>query len=117
MFEIGHILKTFYELYDDPIYNDAFLYSFGFNGYLDCLNGLKINLEERKVNVAVFLSKKERKSNKIKKTPPHIICGCTGRIYDMMRRDKITSKKIKLIILDEADEMLRFFLCLIVLEL
>jgi hypothetical protein len=66
VFEIGHILKTFYELYDDPIYNDAFLYSFGFNGYLDCLNGLKINLEERKVNVAVFLSKKERKSNKIK---------------------------------------------------
>ena len=66
VFEIGHILKTFYELYDDPIYNDAFLYSFGFNGYLDCLNGLKINLEERKVNTAVFLSKKERKSNKIK---------------------------------------------------
>jgi len=44
----------------------------------------------------------------LKKTPPHIICGCTGRIYDMMRRDKITSKKIKLIILDEADEMLSF---------
>lgn len=41
VFEIGHILKTFYELYDDPLYNDAFLYSFGFNGYLDCLNGLK----------------------------------------------------------------------------
>ena len=37
---------------------------------------------------------------------PHIISGCSGRIYDMMRRDKITSKKIKLIIIDEADEML-----------
>ena len=37
---------------------------------------------------------------------PHIICGCPGRVYDMMRRDKISSKSIKLIILDEADEML-----------
>lgn len=40
------------------------------------------------------------------KNVPHIICGCTGRVYDMMRRDRINSKNIKLIILDEADEML-----------
>jgi translation initiation factor 4A len=40
------------------------------------------------------------------KNIPHVICGCPGRVYDMMRRDKISSKKIKLIILDEADEML-----------
>jgi len=40
------------------------------------------------------------------KNTPHIICGCAGRVYDLMRRDRITSKKIKLIILDEADEML-----------
>ncbi len=42
----------------------------------------------------------------LKKTPPHIICGCTGRVNDMMRRNKIVSNKIKLVILDEADEML-----------
>ena len=40
------------------------------------------------------------------KNVPHVICGCPGRVYDMMRRDKISSKKIKLVILDEADEML-----------
>jgi translation initiation factor 4A len=40
------------------------------------------------------------------KNTPHVICGCPGRVYDMMRRDKIRSKDIKLIILDEADEML-----------
>jgi len=40
------------------------------------------------------------------KNTPHIICGCPGRVYDLMRRDRIASKKIKLIILDEADEML-----------
>jgi len=37
---------------------------------------------------------------------PHVICGCPGRVFDMMRRDKISSKKINLVILDEADEML-----------
>jgi len=40
------------------------------------------------------------------KNVPHIICGCPGRVFDMMRRDKIGSKNIKIIILDEADEML-----------
>ena len=40
------------------------------------------------------------------KNVPHVICGCTGRVYDMMRRDKIGCKSIKLVILDEADEML-----------
>lgn len=40
------------------------------------------------------------------KNVPHIICGCPGRVFDMMRRDKLGSKTIKLIILDEADEML-----------
>jgi len=40
------------------------------------------------------------------KNIPHIICGCPGRVYDMMRRERISSRTIKLIILDEADEML-----------
>lgn len=40
------------------------------------------------------------------KNIPHVICGCPGRVFDMMRRDKLSPKKIKTIILDEADEML-----------
>jgi translation initiation factor 4A len=40
------------------------------------------------------------------KNVPHVICGCPGRVHDMMRRDRISSKKIKTVILDEADEML-----------
>jgi translation initiation factor 4A len=40
------------------------------------------------------------------KNIPHVICGCPGRVFDMMRRDKLSAKKIKTIILDEADEML-----------
>ena len=48
----------------------------------------------------------EENSSFSNKNIPHVICGCPGRVYDMMRRDKITSRKIKLVILDEADEML-----------
>jgi translation initiation factor 4A len=42
----------------------------------------------------------------IKANPPHIIVGCAGRIYDMIRRNHVNTKFIKLFVLDEADEML-----------
>ena len=58
--EIGHILKYFYELHDDKVYNDAIMYSFGFNGYVDCLEGLIINIEERKINFAAFIKDKKK---------------------------------------------------------
>ena len=48
----------------------------------------------------------EENTGFVNKNTPHIICGCPGRVYDMVRRDKISMKSIKLIILDEADEML-----------
>lgn len=40
--------------------------------------------------------------------PPHIVVGCPGRVYDMLRRKKIHSETLKLIVLDEADEMLSY---------
>ena len=43
---------------------------------------------------------------KLKNNTPHVITGCPGRVFDMMRRNYITLKTIKLVILDEADEML-----------
>jgi hypothetical protein len=58
--EIGHVLKYFYELHDDKVYNDAIMYSFGFNGYTDCLEGLIINIEERKINFAAFIKDKKK---------------------------------------------------------
>jgi translation initiation factor 4A len=48
----------------------------------------------------------EETSSFSSKNIPHIICGCSGRVHDMMRRGNISSKSIKLVILDEADEML-----------
>lgn len=43
---------------------------------------------------------------KLKNNNPHIIIGCPGRIYDMLRRKHIDTEKLNLLVLDEADEML-----------
>jgi len=37
---------------------------------------------------------------------PHVVVGTPGRVHDMLRRRKINTKFIKLLIIDEADEML-----------
>ena len=42
----------------------------------------------------------------IKKNTPHIIIGTVGRIFDMIRRKVIYLDKLRLFILDEADELL-----------
>lgn len=39
-------------------------------------------------------------------TPPHILVGCPGRVYDMIRRGHINASKLNLVVIDEADEML-----------
>jgi DNA mismatch repair ATPase MutS len=64
--EIGSILKTFYQIYDDPIYNKSIMYSLGFHGYIDCIKGLQHNIKERKVNFTQFINKKNKnyKNNK-----------------------------------------------------
>jgi hypothetical protein len=58
--EIGRIFKYFYELHTDKTYDDAIMYSLGFNGYLDCLNGLQSNIIERKMNYASFITNPKR---------------------------------------------------------
>jgi len=67
--EIGKILKYFYELHDDVRYNEAFIYSFGFNGYIDCIEGLSNNIKERKISFANFIdnNKPDKENNKDKK--------------------------------------------------
>lgn len=55
--EIGYVFKCFYELHTDKIYDDAVMYSLGFNAYMDCLKGLQQNIVERKINFALFIEK------------------------------------------------------------
>jgi DNA mismatch repair ATPase MutS len=72
IFEIGHVMHLFYQLYDNKEYSDSLLYSFGFNGYTNLLDGLKTNIDSFKLNKTTFLlkedKKKKDKSNKNKKT-------------------------------------------------
>ena len=70
------------------------------------MSGIGSMMEGLRVETLFGGSAMDETSGFLDTKKPHIICGCTGRVYDMMRRDKITSKKIKLVILDEADEML-----------
>ena len=42
----------------------------------------------------------------LQNNPPHVIIGCPGRVHDMLRRKKLRTNHFKLIVLDEADEML-----------
>ena len=59
--QLGHILKCFYELHDNKEYNDAFMYSFGFNGYINNLDGLSDNISKMYIN---FCKLKNSKKNK-----------------------------------------------------
>ena len=42
----------------------------------------------------------------LRKSVPHIIVGCPGRVFDMIRRNHIQGANVNMIVLDEADEML-----------
>jgi len=42
----------------------------------------------------------------LRKNVPHIIVGCPGRVFDMIRRSHIQGSTIQMLVLDEADEML-----------
>ncbi len=44
--------------------------------------------------------------SQLKNNTPQVVVGCPGRIHDMLRRRHINSQHIKLLIIDEADEML-----------
>jgi hypothetical protein len=60
--EIGKVMKYFYELHNCKIYNDAFLYSFGFNGYVDCIEGVLQNIASKKLQFCTFQKKTNKKT-------------------------------------------------------
>jgi DNA mismatch repair ATPase MutS len=57
LLEIGCVQKYFYELYQHEEYNSAIEYSFGFNGYLDCIEGLQDNIREKKLQMCEYTKK------------------------------------------------------------
>jgi len=61
-----------------------------------------------KVNVQLLIGGTSTNNDRstLNSSVPHIAIGCPGRVHDMMRRNHLDAKGLKLFILDEADEML-----------
>ena len=60
MTEIGHIMCNFYQIYDSLEYNNAILYSFGFNGYFDIMSRTGTNIHENKLSKTTFSTSKDK---------------------------------------------------------
>jgi translation initiation factor 4A len=70
------------------------------------VNGLSKMMNSLRTQLIIGGGSVEDDASAIKRNVPHIIIGCPGRVYDMMRRNYISGKTLKLVVIDEADEML-----------
>jgi hypothetical protein len=52
--QIGHTMKCFYQLYKNNQFHETLQYTFGLNGYIDNLNGLRVNIREKYMNKTQF---------------------------------------------------------------
>jgi energy-coupling factor transporter ATP-binding protein EcfA2 len=52
--QIGHVMKCFYQLYKNNVFQETLAYTFGFNGYMDNLIGLRQNLKAKYMQACKF---------------------------------------------------------------
>lgn len=69
------------------------------------VQGIGAMIDNLTVQLLVGGSSIDEDVHNLKNNIPHVIAGCPGRIYDMMRRNTFDTKKVKIVVLDEADEM------------
>jgi translation initiation factor 4A len=72
----------------------------------DVVSGLGVFMKALKIQLLVGGTSIEQDISSLKNDPPHIIVGCPGRIHDMIRRNQVKGSEVRMIVLDEADEML-----------
>ena len=70
------------------------------------IDGLGGFLEGYKSQLLVGGTSTDATIRGLQENKPQVVVGCPGRVYDMLRRKKLNPNTLKLIILDEADEML-----------
>lgn len=51
---VGYLLKCYYELHSNPVYEESIRYSFGLEGFLDNLRGVKMHIENGHVAMATY---------------------------------------------------------------
>jgi len=62
--QIGHIMRCFYKLYKNNTFLIALKYSFGFNGYIDNLNGIRENSRVKNISTCKFAKPKSNTKTK-----------------------------------------------------
>jgi len=67
LMDMGKVLKWFYIMHTDEDINDAMLFSFGFIGYIENLQGIQTNIDAFKMNYGTILEERTKKSSKKKK--------------------------------------------------
>ena len=70
------------------------------------ISSLASMMPDLRIKTVVGGSSIEKDAQDMKEHVPHILVGCPGRVYDMIRRKHISAHQLKLVIMDEADEML-----------
>jgi hypothetical protein len=67
LMDMGKVLKWFYIMHTDDEFHDAMLFSFGFIGYLDNMQGVQENVRAFKMNYGTLLEEGEDRTNSKKK--------------------------------------------------
>lgn len=64
IFELGHLMKCFYVLNTDDVLVNAIKYTFGFNGYINNINALQVEINKKNINFCKFIDINDS-SNKV----------------------------------------------------
>ena len=73
---------------------------------INVLNNLGTYMKDLTTQLLVGGVSTDYDIEKYKNNTPQIAVGCPGRIFDMLKRNVIKTNDLKLLVLDEADEML-----------
>jgi translation initiation factor 4A len=82
-----------------PTHELAFQISSVVQNLSSCIDGIQIRTLLGGTSV-------QTEMDELKETPPHVAVGCTGRVFDMIKRGALNCREVKICVLDEADEML-----------
>ena len=72
----------------------------------DVVDAIARQIEEMRTQLLIGGTSTEHDADKLARATPHIVAGCPGRVHDMMRRRRLSTQNLRLVVLDEADEML-----------
>lgn len=70
------------------------------------ITSISTHIEGCRIQLLIGGTSTDSDIQKLKNDTPQVVVGCPGRVHDMLRRRHISAQHIKLLILDEADEML-----------